>query len=474
MNVEGIFALAVVFCAARHREAWPAGRASSSPILLPAVLLLTALAFLPYLSFPLLADDYTHIHNALLATPHSLWAHFTIPETDHFFRPAAYLSYALDATWAGTTPVLWRISNLVLHLINTWLVYQLCLRLRFPPIPAAAAALLFGIHGSRPEVVTWVAARFDLLAVLFGLLTILTIRSRPFGLPAAAMLLAALSKESAYVVPLLAALVLWFDGLHWREIVRRTVPIAAVAVAVFVYRWWLLGGIGGYRNVASGNPTVFSFRLTSTLKGLFPRFWGTLVFPVNWTGEISVWFWLALALGVAGIAFLAWQGADRRRWLLGFGFATICSLPVHQFLSIGPDLEKSRVLYFASIGFAMLFGAMTERRNAWPAAAGFLIFQFAALEHNLAIWKSAGNLAQATCRAGADLVRSEPGPVVVLGLPNVLDGVYFLHTGFEDCVEMQTGQRPETEPKPGARVWIWDDAARKIQPEIRVPEQAPR
>jgi hypothetical protein len=131
----------------------------------------------------------------------------------------------------------------------------------------------------------------------------------------------------------------------------------------------------------------------------------------------------------------------------------ICALPVHQFLSIGPDLEKSRVLYFASVGFAMLFGAMAETRRVWPAAAAVLIFQAAALEHNLAIWRRVGELADTTCRAGAKL----EGPVI--GLPNVLDGIYFLHTGYPECVAMRTGHAPLA----GAHVWIWNKQDRRIE-----------
>ena len=488
MNAEGIFALAfigVLFLGPgrrrdesrrgthesdtyqrrqRFESSWAPGDAGPKPRrqggspgptrawLLVAVV---AIAFAPYLSFPFLADDYSHIQHARAADLPALWAHFAVPETDRFFRPLGYLSYALDAQWAGTSPTFWRASNLALHLVNTLLVYLLCLRLRLSPIAALAGGLLFGLHGSRPEVVTWVSARFDLLAVLFGLLSILCLVREWRAAAAAAVFLAALSKESAYVVPLLGIAVLWFERRPWREIARLTWPSAAVAVAVFAYRWWLLGGIGGYRNAANGSPTVFNFRFASTLKALFLRFWAAMLFPINWTGGLEVWMAVALAAGIVAMIVIAWGGAPRRTAALAVLFATVCSLPVHQFLSIGPDLEKSRVIYFGSVGLAILFAAAMNGRGAQIAMGVMLVFQVAALEHNLAIWKRVGYLAEATCRAAAD------AGAVVTGLPNVVDGVYFLHTGYPECVEMRAQTaRPSAPPD----VWVWNEKLRTIEP----------
>ena len=95
------------------------------------------------------------------------------------------------------------------------------------------------------------------------------------------------------------------------------------------------------------------------------------------------------------------------------------------FLSIGADLEKSRVLYFASVGLAMVFAAtVTSRRMLVPAAC-VLLFHAAALHHNLEIWKQVGYQARAACTEGAR------------NLPNVVNGVYFLHTGYPECLKFK-------------------------------------
>jgi hypothetical protein len=426
-------------------------------------------AFSRYLDFPLLADDYSHIWHARHADARALWAHFSVPEEDHFFRPAAYLSYALDALWAGYSRTAWRAGALAFHIINSLLVFWLCCEIGCRRVGAFLGALIFGLHGSRPEAVTWVAARFDLLAVMFALACILAVLRRASAVLSGLLLtLALLSKESAYVTPLLIASILWFRGTKWGEIARRIAPLLGIETLTFLYRFWLLKGIGGYHSAASGSPTILQFRFTSTLKALFPRFWGAMIFPLNWTGGLAVPLRFSLAAAVCALGYLAWRGADRRKVLLGIGIATICSLPVHQFLSIGPDLEKSRVIYFASVGLAVLFAAVFERMDGRLTACAILYlgFQCIALESNLAHWKRVGYLAERACQVGAQALRATSRPIAAVGLPNVVDGVYFLHTGFAECVLFLAPEgtgRVLASPREGARVLTWDEGSRTLK-----------
>jgi hypothetical protein len=468
MNIEGIFALALLallLVRSQREPVRPLVDAPHWPALL-TLLILVAFGFVRYLAFPLLADDYSHIWNGHAADAGTLARHFTVAEADRFFRPLGYLSYAFDAHWAGYEAAAWRAGNLLLHLANTFLVYLLCLQLGATRTAAFFGAVMFGLHGSRPEAVTWVAARFDLLAVMFGLgCVLLAVRGAHPALVCSLLLAAILSKESAYVLPFVAAAALWYRG---RDVWRTVLPMLAVAIVAFAYRWHLLQGIGGYRNAANGAPTVFQFGLASSLKAVFMRFWATLFFPINWTGGLPVALLASLAVAVGALCWLAWRSGNRRTILLGLGIATLCSLPVHQFLSIGADLEKSRVLYLPSVGLAILFAALVERANARviACACGVVLFQFLALEHNLAVWKRVGYVAERACRVGAEALQSDQQPLAVSGLPNVVDGVYFLHTGYPECVLFQYPQgagRIRPEPDAETQNYVWDSAARELK-----------
>jgi hypothetical protein len=465
MNAEGILALALIALLLLRDRASKRQSLTGSRARLAVVLSLVVFCgFAVFLNFPLLADDYSHIWNAHHADGRALLAHFTVPEADHFFRPALYLSYAFDALWAGYTPIGWRISNLILHLVNCLLVFQLCVDLKFSAVAAFGGAVLFGVHGSRPEAVTWIAARFDLLAVLFGLGCILaTLRDSRLSL--VFLFAAVISKESAYILPFVIAAILVYQRRTREQIRSALWPLIALEAVTFAYRTWLLKGIGGYHD-STGKPTIFNFGLASTLKALFMRFWAAMFFPVNWTGGLHPAVSVSLCLAIAALAYLAWHGAERRKVMLGLAVATICSLPVQQFLSIGLDLEKSRVLYMASIGLAIIFAVLCEDCDvkARACVCAIVLFQFVALESNLMWWKRTGYVAEQACLAGADALRTNPRPLAAIGLPNVLDGVYFLHTGYPECVSFQLPEaagRVFITPKPDSQEYSWNEA-RKI------------
>lgn len=467
MNLEGVFALTFLALMLLGGNRAPLRYGGGSDLVFAGVLAAAVtVAFAGSLKFPFVADDYSHIWNARHADAAALWAHFTIPEKDRFFRPAVYCSYALDALWAGISPVTWRAGNLAWHVTNSVLVYWLCREIGLNRVGSFVGTLIFGLHGSRPEAVTWVAARFDLMAVTFGLGSMVAaLRGARWWISGGLLALALMSKESAYMIPALIAATLWYRGMRWREIGKTIAPLVGIDAAAFGYRIWLLRGIGGYHDAANGSATVFQFGLASTLKAMLPRFWATMIFPLNWTGGLGTSAGVGLALAIGALAYIAWRGAARRTLLLGIGIATICSLPVHQFLSIGPDLEKSRVLYFASVGLAILFAAVFEYMD-WKLAAcavALVGFQWMALANNLRHWKSVGELAQRTCVAGAAAVSGPDDTIAVLGLPNVVDGVYFLHTGFPECVKFLAPKREVVaDTRAGARVYVWDPESRTI------------
>src|SRR4051812_27009425 len=115
--------------------------------------------------------------------------------------------------WAGSKPPLWHATALALHIVNVVLGFTLAVVLGRSRMAATFAAALFAIHGTRPEVAVWVAGRFDLLSTSFVLSGLLFfIRSQhELGLTGyvyafgslLCMILAILSKEPAYVYPVL-------------------------------------------------------------------------------------------------------------------------------------------------------------------------------------------------------------------------------------------------------------------------------
>lgn len=466
MNAESFFGLAFVLLLLTRRETALKSRAAavSSAVCIGALALLALLAFWRALPSYFLLDDFVLLKYANHFDFDALRPLLTTAGADGFFRPAGYLSLAADALWAGISPVRWHAIVLAIHIANAILVYFLASRLGASRWAALFAAALFSIHGSRPEAAVWLAARFDLLSTFFVLAGLLFfLWEKPVSIPAAlaCMVVAMLSKEVGYVFPLLIVL------LGGRRKLRAAVPFFLLAGVVFAYRWSLLNGIGGYKD-AAGHPTILIFGFVHVLKALFLRLWAVFFFPINWTGQPGVLLALAIVVYAASLVWVALRRDRFPRLGLALGFVAIASLPALHLLLLGPDLQKARLLYLPSVGFCLLLAfaidGLWNRRLQWCAAAGILAFQFIALQHNLTIWNRVAVEAKRACVAGAASVTPATKKLLVWGVPDSLEGVYFLGTGYPECVEMEgasnlesvelrTGEKPA--PEPGTSVLVW-------------------
>jgi Dolichyl-phosphate-mannose-protein mannosyltransferase len=443
---------------------------------------ISLLAFVPALGMPLLHDSYGHVYFANHSSLPSVLRVFTAhpQHGDFFFRPLGNLSFWMDAKWAGVSPFRWHSWSVLLHVLNTLLVFVLFRQLSLPKLGAFVGALFFALHGSRPEAVAWVAARFDLLAAFFALLTLLCClcyleRGNRMWLGAviAFTTAALLSKESAYSLPFFALTILFFRGKS-----SRALELVAILLlncgAVFAYRAWVLRGIGGY-GAESGSPAILHFSLIRTLNALFFRQWALLFFPVNWSVRPGPILWVGFSLFVAALLItLVWGRGSRLRLALALAMIFGASLPVQHMLLIGSDASGVRVLYLPVLGLALFWAlivtGLPDKRLQLAVGGLPLLFQLAVLEHNLQIWKAAARLSQQACSFVANELAEESSPVTVTNLPATWNGVYFLKNSFEACVLLNSNGKlhqppaiPST-PTGVGRVYRWSDAANRIVP----------
>jgi protein O-mannosyl-transferase len=140
------------------------------------LLLILALVFLDYL--PILQNkflktwddnryviDNPYIQNL---SPEAIGKMFTVYYDGHY-HPVTLISLALDHHFGGFSPKVYHVHSLILHLVNTILVFiflQLLLRKRSRYIPLVTA-FLFGISTTHIETVAWVSERKNLLFALF-------------------------------------------------------------------------------------------------------------------------------------------------------------------------------------------------------------------------------------------------------------------------------------------------------------------
>ena len=96
--------------------------------------------------------------------------------THGHWHPLTWLSHMTDCQVFGLNPGLHHLSSLLLHMVNTLLLFWVLSRMTGAPYRSAFVAALFGLHPLHVEPVAWVAARKDLLSGFFWMLALATYR----------------------------------------------------------------------------------------------------------------------------------------------------------------------------------------------------------------------------------------------------------------------------------------------------------
>ena len=157
--------------------------------------LLTVIVYLPALKNQFVWDDFTYVaNNSLIVSldSTSFYKMLTVFYASNW-HPLTWASHALDYAFWNLDPFGHHLTNIILHGVNTFLVFFLVLQFlslarnlqdtsstpltpRLPSsnylIIAAVTGLLFGIHPLHVESVAWIAERKDLLCAFFVLLSI--------------------------------------------------------------------------------------------------------------------------------------------------------------------------------------------------------------------------------------------------------------------------------------------------------------
>jgi tetratricopeptide (TPR) repeat protein len=119
-------------------------------------------------------DDNLYITENLpvqagLSSAGLLWA-FETTATGNW-HPLTWLSHMLDWQLYGANPGGHHLTSLILHVINTLLLFLIMARLTKRLWPSALVAALFALHPLHVESVAWASERKDVLSAFFWLLT---------------------------------------------------------------------------------------------------------------------------------------------------------------------------------------------------------------------------------------------------------------------------------------------------------------
>lgn len=209
---------------------------------------LTFLAFAPSLRGGFLWDDDAYItSNPLITAADGLWRIWFSRDAPSQYFPLVYSMFRAEHGLWGPNPLGYRLVNLLLHLANAVLLWDILRRLGLRG--AWVAAAVFAVHPVQVESVAWIAERKNTLSVFFYLLSarewvahvsdggrtgVRYLRSLAWFIPAL------LSKTTTATLPAAMLLTAWFvEGRVSRRRVNETAPfwVAGGAMGLFTI-WW--------------------------------------------------------------------------------------------------------------------------------------------------------------------------------------------------------------------------------------------
>lgn len=144
------------------------------------IIFLTALVMALYwpvggYDFIALDDNLYVVENANLQRGFSLqnftWAMNTFHTTN--WHPLTWISYMVDYELFSLNPGGYHVHNLILHILNTLLLFILLRQMTGEFWKSAVVAALFAVHPMNIESVIWIAERKNLLSTFFMTLTIM-------------------------------------------------------------------------------------------------------------------------------------------------------------------------------------------------------------------------------------------------------------------------------------------------------------
>lgn len=386
----------------------PPRRGSDSPrwfLWLCLVLLAaTALVYAPVQQYdfvtwddPQYVSENPHVFSGL-TWPGVAWAFTTGYFT--YWHPLTWLSHMLDVQIYGMNAGGHHVTNVLLHIANTLLLFGLLYRMTEALGRSAFVAGLFAVHPLHVESVAWVAERKDVLSTLFWMLTLWSYlvyaRQPRRGRYLVVLLLFALGLMAKPMLVTLPFVLLLLDvwplrrvsleagcpdrsggglpreqGSVWLRLVREKLPLLALAVAssiVTLVTQTQAGALSRFDTVplklraanASVSYVAYIGKMLwpSRLAALYPL-------PPSLPG----WWVVGSILGLIGVTVLLIRMARRYPYLaVGWLWYLGTLVPVIGLVQAGSQARADRFTYVPLIGLFLLAGwGIPDLVRRWPS-----------------------------------------------------------------------------------------------------------
>ncbi len=280
------------------------------------------------------------------------------------YHPITSLSWMLEIHFFGLDSHVMHHTNLILHLINTILIFVLGKKISGRIDVGLITALLFGLHPMHVENVAWVSSRKDLMVTLFFLSSMVSYsaflnskKRAQYALTFIFALLAMLSKASAVVLPLILILMDWLkDKSTWKSGLINKVPFFLLSIIFGVANIFAQADYGYIRELSSDLGIIdrISFVFYATFYYLQKFLIPLELIPKNLypesSSEIPFYYYISILI-LPLLAYSCYLLRKKLGWLIfGLLFFLFAIAPTLKLIPTGNDIVSNRYAYLAFIG----------------------------------------------------------------------------------------------------------------------------
>lgn len=368
---------------AKKSSAAKTGGKYTAYIYLAIVLIITVIAYSNSMSGDFIYqfdDDLYVTNNADIKeiNHETLLNIFTKPYVG-LYLPLTMLSLMADYAIYGLNASGFHLTNLLMHLMNTVLVFFLMLKIKRDNYIAGITAMVFAIHPLHVESVTWISERKDVLYTLFylaGLITYLNYTVRPssksYLLTMFFFILSLLSKTVAVSFPLFLVAFDWYRGRHLfnAKVILEKVPFFSLSL--------FFGLLGIYFTSSADDYTTpmidwihRPFIVSDAIMIYLTKFFAPVnlmiyyYYPDVSEGTLPMRFYISSGLLVAVMAgLILWvikQKNEKRELIMGLIFFAIPTFFILQLIPAGRAYAAERYTYLSYIGITYIIGIFTTR-----------------------------------------------------------------------------------------------------------------
>ncbi len=294
------------------------------------------------------------------------------------YRPLVTLSFAFDYAIGGLNPVVFHVTNFLLHGLNSILIFWLIGLLFKDDLLALATALLWGLHPVQTEAVSWVAGRGGIMATSFYLLSAISYikwrlqsKRRWLACSGLAFLAGLFCKEMVVVLPLLLILIDYLEdsgGKHLRKKWWFYLVLLIIAGVFWLIRAHVVGGLA--------MPLTWSddfFEILSTMSRVMGRYFFLLFVPLGLRADYQFPVTSALLRAdvililtlIIGLLYSIFYFREKKPLVsLSLGFFFINILPVSNLIPFQVIIAE-RFLYLPLLGFSLLCAHLIVGLKKW-------------------------------------------------------------------------------------------------------------